>query len=127
MAAKARFSIIMPRLDLQTRRKCILLHYHHGLSPRSIKQRFEEEAVHVSLQSIYLLLRKYRLHQTYVDLSCCAVLRKIMDGMLTTIDTALSENDELTANQLRNILTGQNPHLEVSLQCHREKAHKEAG
>lgn len=46
--------------------------------------------------------------------------------MFTAIDAALYENDKLTAIQLRNILTCQNPSLEVSLATVK-KACKEAG
>ena len=116
----------MPRLDLATRRKCIVLHVHHGLSPLKIKLRLNEEAVHVSIQAIYSLLRKYRLHQTYVDLPRKTMPRKITDGMVATIDGALTENDELTARQLREILTTQHSHLEVSIATVK-RARKEAG
>ena len=112
----------MPRLDLATWRKCI----DHGLSPRKIKQHLNEEALHVSIQAIYSLLRKYRLHQTYVDLPRKTIPRKITDGMVATIDAALTENDELTARQLREILSTQHSHLEVSIATVK-RAHKEAG
>jgi len=100
--------------------------HSQGHSVRNIQTRLQEENVSISMQALYALLRKYKRHYTYVDLPRKAVPRKITHEMISKIDDLLSENDELTARQIRNRLKDQYPHLEVSLSTIK-KARKEAG
>ena len=115
----------MPRLDLQTRRRVIALKMH-GYSVMEIKGRLEEENVLVSRQSLHKLLRKYRLHKTYVDLPRKAQPKKISAEMHCTIEDELSKNDELTSPQLHTILTNKYPSFEASL-CTIRRARRDLG
>ena len=105
----------MPRLDLQTRRRVVALKLRHGLSVDNIKKRLEQEDILVSHQSLHKLLRKYRLHGTYVDLPRRAQPKNISPEMYFIIEDELVKNDELTSPQLKRILTNKYPSLEVSL------------
>ena len=109
------YHVVMPRLDFQTRRRVIALKLRHGLSVDNIKKRLEQEDILVSRQSLHKLLRKYRLHGTYVDLPRRAQPKKISLEMYSIIEDELTKNDELTSPQLRRILTNKYPSFEVSL------------
>ena len=111
---KNSIDIKMPRLDLQSRKRVILLNLR-GYSVSAIKKRLEEESIYVSVQALYNLLRKYRRYSTYVDLPRRKMDRKITPEMLIEIDTELHCNDELTARQLQRLLTEKHPALEVSI------------
>ena len=80
-----------------------------------IKKRLEQEEILVSRQSLHKLLRKYRIHGTYVDLPRKAQPKKISLEMYSIIEDELAKNDELTSPQLRRTLTNKYPSLEVSL------------
>ena len=80
-----------------------------------IKRRLEEESIPISRQSLHKLLRKYRLHQTYVDLPQKAPPKKVSPEMYSIIETELTKNDELTSAQLKRILTEKYPTFEASL------------
>lgn len=104
----------MPRLDLQMRRRIILLNLY-SYSVSAIKKRLEEESICVSIQAMYDLLRKYSRFKTYLDLPRRKMERKITPEMLIEMDTELHHNDELTARQLQGILKGKHPTVNVSL------------
>lgn len=108
------FVVGMPRLDLPGRRRAIALAMQ-GYSIIEIKNRFEEENILVSRWSLYKLLHKHRIHNTYVDLPRKATPKKITPEMYLTIESELTQNDELTAAQLRTILKEKHSSLEVSL------------
>ena len=57
----------MPRLDLQARRRILILR-SQGHSVRDIASRLQEEGVFVSLNALYKLFRKYNSYKTYADL-----------------------------------------------------------
>ena len=90
----------MPWLDLQMRRRIILLNLH-SYSVSAIKKRLEEESIFVSIQVMYDLLRKYSRFKTYLDLPQRKMERKITPEMLIEMDTELHHNDELTARHCR--------------------------
>lgn len=102
----------MPRLDLASRRRAISL-IMQGYSVMDVKKRFEEENVFVTRQSLYKLLCKHRAYHTYADLPRNAIPKKITPEMYLTIETELTRNDEVTADQLRTILKEKHPSLEV--------------
>ena len=57
----------MPRIDLTTRRRVVVL-YERGYSVRSIKKRLEEENVVISVPALYNLLNKHHKKDTIADL-----------------------------------------------------------
>ena len=79
----------MPRLDLQSRRKIIILR-RLGYSILEIKKRLEEENILVTRQSLYKLLWKYQAHQMYVDLLRRATTKKITPEILRTMELELT-------------------------------------
>ena len=89
------------------------MHFLHVLSPQRIKLCLNEEAVH----KLFILCYENTdyIKHNYVDLPHKVMPRKITNGMVVTTDTALTENDELTTRQLKEILTTQHSHLEVSI------------
>ena len=87
----------MARLNLNVRKRVIILK-RAGYSLTDIwKQIQEEEGCSYSLHSVYRLWRKFNDHHTILDLPRRKRARKINDDMLEKIETMLTENDELTA------------------------------
>ena len=108
----------MLRLDLQTRRRFIIMKLPYGLSVENIKKRLEQEDILVSRQSLHKLLHKYRIHRTYIKLICQGgpnPKRSDLKCIYSIIEDKLARNDELTSSQLRRILTNKYPPLEVLL------------
>ena len=94
----------MPRTNLDVRKRVIFLR-RAGYSLTDIWKRIqEEEGCSYSLRSVYCLWRKFRHHHTILDLPRKKRARKVNEDMLETIETLLTENDELTARQLRERL-----------------------
>ena len=104
----------MPRMSLDTRRRVILLK-DQGFSVSRIITRLKQEQVLVSRQALYDLFKKHQETGCLADLPKRTRTRKITDEMLTIIDEALSNNDELTAREIRSILMERWPDLEVTL------------
>ena len=116
----------MPRLSLDVRKRVVLLK-RAGYSLKDIWKRIqEEEGCTYSLRSVCRLWRKYRQCRTILDLPRRKQVKKVDEDMLETIDTLLTENDELTARQLRDRLLEQWPSLKVSLTTIK-RARKEKG
>jgi len=104
----------MPRLDLNARRKVILLH-NAGVSIKCIEDRLKDEEVVVTRRSLHRLIKKYKETGTYTDLHRRKRDKKITQEMAIEINNELETNDETTARQLRSSLVEKYPGLEVSL------------
>ena len=93
----------MARLNLNVRKRVVILK-RASYSLTDIWKRIqEEEGCSYSLRSVYRLWRKFNDRHTILDLPRRKRARKIDDDMLETIETLLTENDELTARQLRSV------------------------
>ena len=103
----------MPRIDLTTRRRVVIL-YERGYSVRSIKKRLEEENVVISVPALYNLLNKHHKKDTIADLPRQSRKRKVTLEMMSVIEEEMSKNDELTARNARQILMNKWPELNVS-------------
>ena len=80
-----------------------------------VQSRLREENIVVSRQSIYRLIRKFCNHGTVLDLPRRSCPSKLTPEMLDIIESALQENDELTAQQLKSLLIERYPELSVSI------------
>ena len=103
----------MPRLNLETRKRVIVL-LRAGFSIREIYDRLQDEGVMVTLRSLYRLQKKFCRFHTISDLPRRKRSRKITREMAGMIDDMLKDNDELTARQIRSKLEEQFSHLSVS-------------
>ena len=101
-------------MDMSTRRRVIALR-SSGYSVAEIRKRLSEENVLVSSQALFNLIRKHRQTGKLLDLKRRSRPRKLMQAMVNKLNEALSDNDELTARQARNLLTEKWPGLRVSL------------
>ena len=116
----------MPRLNLNVRKRVIVLK-RAGYSLMDIWKRIQkEEDCIYSLRSVYRLWSKFREHHTILDLPRKKRDRKINEFMLEAIETSLMENDELTARHLKEQLLETWPSLNVSLTTIK-RARKEKG
>ena len=104
----------MPRLDIETRRRVIFLS-HSGYSVSQIKKWLEQENIQISLVALYNLLKKYNQLGRLINLPRRTRPTKLNNVMQLFLNQKLSENDELTAREARNLLTQQWPTLQVSL------------
>ena len=104
----------MPRLDLEARRRVLVLR-RRGYSVARIRQRLLEEHISVSSVAIYALIKKYEQLKTIVDRPRRASERKLDKEKLRVMDESLANNDELTARSLLRILQERWPEFSVSL------------
>ena len=104
----------MPQLDIETRRRVVFLS-RSGYSVSQIKKRLEQENIRISLVALYNLLKKYNQLGRLIDLPRRTRPTKLNNVMRLFLNQKLSENDELTAREARNLLTQQWPTLQVSL------------
>lgn len=104
----------MPRLDMSTRRNVIFLS-SSGYSVAEIRKRLHEENIPISKAALYNLIRKHRQTGKLLDLPRRARTKKLTQEMVEILNQTLSENDELTARQFRDLLMEKWPTLEVSL------------
>ena len=104
----------MPRLDIETRRRVVFLS-RSGYSVSQIKKRLEQENIRISLVALYNLLKKYNQLGRLIDLPRRTRPTKLNNVMRLFLNQKLSENDELTTREARNLLTQQWPTLQVSL------------
>ena len=105
----------MPRLDVSTRKRVVVLR-QNGHSVAEIRARLIEEGNLVSLVSIYKLLKKYECTGGVVDRKRKPSVRKILQSEhLHFIDEAMADDDELTARKLRDMLEQRWPGLKVSI------------
>ena len=94
----------MPRLDLKTRRRVLVLH-GKGVTVKKIHQRFlEEEIYYVSKRALNKLIKKYREHHTYQDLSKSKRRSVLTREQVKFIDEEMDKNDELTARKVHELL-----------------------
>ena len=89
----------MPRLSLETRKRITILR-EQGFSVSEIITRLTQENVFVSRQAVYNLLKKYRESNQIIDLPKRTRRRKVIHEMISVIDEALTDNDELKASTL---------------------------
>lgn len=104
----------MPRLDISTRRRVVVLR-QAGHAIVEIQKRLKEENISISSQALYNLIRKYNETGKLIDLPRRTHPRKLSDEMIAFLDEALTANDELTARQARCLLVERWPTLQVSL------------
>ena len=104
----------MPRLSLESRRKCLVL-YTNGFSIRDIHARLEEEGIFVSKKTLYRLLKKYREHHTYTDLRRADRKTVLTVEQVRFIDREMELNDEYSARKLHERLLERWPDLNVSI------------
>ena len=104
----------MPRLDIATRRRVIVLK-QSGYSIAEIKQRLSEENISISLQSLFSLVKKYNETGKLIDMPRRTRPRKLTREMMAMLNQLLSENDELTSRRIRSSLLEKWPSLQVSV------------
>ena len=93
----------MPRLDLNARKRIIVLS-RNGSSSSEIHHRLRQEDIHVTKRSINRLLQKFRDHGSILDLPRRRREKIITDEMKTLIDEWMEGDDELTAKGLKSLL-----------------------
>ena len=104
----------MPRLDIATRRRVIILKLS-GYSVSEIRKHLSEENISISLQSLFSLVKKYNETGRLIDMPRRTRPRKLTREMMAMLNQLLSENDELTARRVRSLLLEKWPSLQVSL------------
>ena len=104
----------MPRLDVDTRRRVVILR-DRGYSVSQIKARLLEENIVVSLVSIYKLLKRKEETGTVIDRKRKSSPKILRSEHLRFIDDAMANDDELTARRLRDLLEAEWPELKISL------------
>ena len=113
------------RLNLETRARVVHLN-QEGHSYKDIQKRLAEEGISVTVKTLYLLVTKFRQTNSVVDRPRAAVPKILNEEHYREIDSALSENDELTSRQLRALLTEKHPELSMLLSTV-ERARRELG
>ena len=93
----------MARMSLDTRRRVIYWH-QKGYTLKGIQLRLKDEDITVSKRSLCLLIKKYRLHETILDLPRPVPPTKLSLEHLQMIDSKLEEDDETSAAELQRIL-----------------------
>ena len=104
----------MPRLDLNARKRVVVLN-RAGYSSSEICHRLKEEDIIVTVRSINWLLQKFQKHGCIRDLPRRKRQRKITDEMRKAINEMMEADDELTSTKLRSQLVEKHPTLKVSL------------
>lgn len=93
----------MPRLDVATRKRVIVLR-RLGYSVRDVQRRLSQEGIAVSVRSLQRLCSKFDKKHTIRDLPRATKPRLLTPEMLSTIEDFLRKDDELTARKLREKL-----------------------
>ena len=114
LAPALQYLPVMPRLDIDTRRRVVFLK-SAGYSVSQIKKRLQEENILVSSQALFNLLKKFKDTGKLIDLLRRTRPRKLSREMMVFLNEALSENDELTARQAHSLLVAKWPTVQVSL------------
>ena len=104
----------MPRLDRRTRENVIMLK-EKGYTYKQIKERLNEVDIKISIKSLHLLVKKYKLTHSVNDRPRRSVQRMLTPEHYKLIDNAMCADDELTTRKLRELLTEKYPGLSVSL------------
>lgn len=115
----------MPRLNIETRRRVVVLK-QAGFSFTEIKKRLGEENIPISLQALHNLVKKYQAKNTLMDLPRHTMPRKLNPEMMAVLHQALLKDDELTARKARDLLLQHWPTLQISLPTIR-RVRKELG
>jgi len=102
----------MARISLEIRSRVINLH-RSSFKLKDIQLNLKEEDICISNKSLFLLLKKYRIHGVVSDLPRLAKRRKLSLQHLKFIDEAITEDDEISTSDLHGLL--QEAGLNVSL------------
>ena len=96
----------MGRLSIECRNRVIALFYK-GLSVIEIRKRLREENIRISRQALHSLILKFRNHRTIADLPRRRMQPIITEEMRSVMEEALTNDDEITARGLKNLLVAQ--------------------
>ena len=86
-----------------------------GFTYKQIQKRLEDEGIRVSVKSLYQLVTKHRATMSVLDRTRGRAPKILQGEHYKFIDQALTDNDELTTQQLRTLLTEKFPTLTLSL------------
>jgi len=103
----------MGRLSIEPRNRVISL-YLKGHSVIEIRKRLWEENICVSRQALHNLVLKFRTNRTVADLPRRRLQPKITEEMRSVMEEALTNDNEITARGLKNLLAARWPYLHVS-------------
>ena len=98
---------------MSTRRRVIALR-SSGYSVAEIRKHLSEENMLISSQALFNLIRKHCQTGKLLDLTRRPRPGKLMQETVNKLKEALSGNDELTARQVRNLLTEKWPAWSLS-------------
>jgi len=104
----------MPRIDIDTRRRVIVLK-QSGYSISQIRKRLKEENIVISCQALFNLVKKYKETGKLIDLYRRKRPRKLTNEMRAFLSQTLTRDDEVTARRARHLLLEKWPTLDVSL------------
>ena len=90
----------MARMSIENRRRVVVL-YCQGFKLKDIQLRLKEEDIFVSKRSLCLLIKKYKLHWTILDMPRPVQPGKLSLEHLKIIDSTLEQDDETLAVELR--------------------------
>ena len=96
-------------------RKRVIAFRSSGYSVAEIRKHLSKENVLISSQALLILIRRHGQTGKLLDLTRRLRPRKLTQVMVNKLNEALSGKDEMTARQVRNILTEKWPGLQVSL------------
>ena len=113
----------MPRLDIRTRERVVLLK-KNGFTYKEIKERLKEEGIETTIKSLYLLVAKFNNTNSVVDRPRLSRPKLLNREHYEFIDNALASNDELTSQNLRDLLVADFPELRISLNTVKRARHQ---
>ena len=93
----------MARMSIEICRRVVVLH-RHSFKLKDIQLQLKEEDIFVSKRSLCLLLKKYKLHGTILDMPRPVQPGKLSLEHLKIIDSALEQDDETSAVELHGLL-----------------------
>ena len=93
----------MARMSIESRRRVVVLH-HQGFKLKDIQLQLKEEDIFVSKRSFCLLIKKYKLHWTILDMPRPVQPGKLSLEQLKIIDSTLQQDDETSAVELCGLL-----------------------
>ena len=88
--------------------------HHQGFKLKDIQLRLKEEDIIVSKRSLCLLIKKYKVHGTILDMPRPVRPGKLSLEHLRIIDSALEQDDETSAAELRGLLREAGARVSVS-------------
>ena len=92
-----------------------------------IRKRLSVENISVSSQALFALIKKHCEMGKLLDFTRRARPKKLTQEMMEMLNAALSNNDELTARQVRDLLTERWRENQVSLPMIKRVRRKELG